>query len=257
VLKINNASQSKKQSRICEGVLGVARSNSVSLRYFALYQDRLDYYNDIDIADIDQSQQDGRVYLSDIVSHKISDTEFKLQLSNGTLLLQPSNPADGEKWRNGWAQVLGGVGSSASLTPGMSNDALNSPQSTTMHAAQRAAAEMRGRGNSDTVVPQPAASNPSTVICEGTLGVNKQGVTESRYFVLTMEHLDYFLTEDAKRSGQPQRGRVVLDDVEDLNYGSYEFTLVLTQGSMQLIANGKADFEKWKDAWSQIFDLTS
>jgi len=96
------------EKKLCQGFLGVVRKGKVDQRYFVLYKDRLDYYNNVEDS-FSNIEPRGRLALNDIEELEVLDNAFKIDLAGNpsrSLELQTQDPADLDKWIQALEPIL-------------------------------------------------------------------------------------------------------------------------------------------------------
>jgi len=95
-------------------------------------------------------------------------------------------------------------------------------------------------------------------VMQGQLGWVRKGAVEIRYFVLRPDSLDYYSNkEEADKDGQVS-GRLLLDDIEELDVTETGFKLGV-QGDrfMELQVMEEGQLQKWLDALTPFFENDS
>jgi len=185
--------------------------------FFIVFDDRLEHYQSVD--DATRGVQPTNIMHSDVTNFFLDERTFAFSISvaKGALTLRTSGLDDFLKWKETLEKVYG------------VNKALG---------------------------VSPVANVDKDVMCQGLLGIVKNGSSQSRYCIMHQDYFEYYNSAEKYESGSEARGKILYDEVEDLDSLEDEgFTITTTRGKIQLKTAGLDDFKKWKAAWDQVFTV--
>lgn len=206
-----------------EGLLLVARKGAEAHRYFVLFDDCLEYFEDLASKQKGQEPR-GRVMLPDVVRFEAVKNDLSFSISavdeKRPLVLK----ADGEqlfnRWLTKWASLL----------------------------------EQPLRDNYVVMDSAPDDAEVLTVelVLDGPIGVVKKGSAEPRHAVLWKDRFEYFNSQaDFKNDGAP-RCRIPLDQFQGFEHTDDGFVITLEDRTINLASVPGADLSQWSKAWASI-----
>jgi hypothetical protein len=209
--------------KLFEGHLGVKRRKGLELRFFVLYDDRLDYYKSE--KDFKTGPLRGRISLDEVGSVTTireadgSDVGLSFQLQDQTFDLITVSVEDLPIWVGHLERVLG--------------------KERFVDDGEEAAFEI------------PAETEPA-VIHEGVLKHSRKGKVSERFVVLLEDCIEYFETAKDRNTGDEPRGRVVFEDVSRFEASGSDFLFFVTgeKKPLELHAKDEQDKKPWLQAFT-------
>jgi len=99
---------------------------------------------------------------------------------------------------------------------------------------------------------------PAGVLCAGTLQVVRQNQSQSRYFVLSYQKLDYFQLKEDFVAGKDPSGQVQINHIKGVERRDETFVVAIAdRAPLELRPDGPAELEKWRSAWEKVDKLSS
>jgi len=94
----------------------------------------------------------------------------------------------------------------------------------------------------------------ASVIQQGALGLVREGNVDTKWFVLRQDSLDYYASREDSVQGGERGGRLLLDDIEELDVLDNGIRLGLSgERNLELRATSEQDLKSWVDALSPFF----
>eukprot|EP00929_Paragymnodinium_shiwhaense_P013012 TRINITY_DN120877_c0_g1_i1.p1 TRINITY_DN120877_c0_g1~~TRINITY_DN120877_c0_g1_i1.p1 ORF type:complete len:1304 (+),score=355.19 TRINITY_DN120877_c0_g1_i1:59-3913(+) len=218
-----------------QGYLGVKRKRGLEPRYFALYEDRLDYYKSE--KDVDNGEVRGRVTLDEIVQiTPIQDGDgedggISIQLEDQQLDLIAVESKDMRPWVDKLQDLIG--------------EDKFSPHDD-FYAIEEAAFPDKDE----------EGEQKSKILQEGVMGHDKKGKITDRYFILYGDCLEYYEDVDCANKQDP-RGRVMVEDISKFDCvkgKGFSIYIVGEKKPLELRAKSADDYSQWYEVWRTLLE---
>eukprot|EP00929_Paragymnodinium_shiwhaense_P000984 TRINITY_DN101198_c0_g1_i1.p1 TRINITY_DN101198_c0_g1~~TRINITY_DN101198_c0_g1_i1.p1 ORF type:complete len:1402 (+),score=358.06 TRINITY_DN101198_c0_g1_i1:116-4321(+) len=221
---------------IHKGVLSMDRKGKLTDRFFVLWDDCVEYYEDEALFS-KGSEPRGRIMLADIIGFQAA---AGLTLAIG---LEGRGPlefrAKAEKEYQTWVDMF-------------------RQRLATQLGAKFVAAGAKAAGRQQAppdVTPPPSPRQPTAgeePIKAGIMSVIKKSKGEQRYMVLWEDRFEYYNSKDDLLSGSDPRCRVPLDQLLGQEWTDSSFSLQLEDRKIQIQGVKPDDIAEWRRAWAQV-----
>jgi len=211
---------------LCKGELGVVQKDREDKRYFVLYDETFEYWTEQ--ADYERGiQARGCVNNTSVVDLENTSGGFIVNLeNNGRLELRCKTSAELNLWRDQWREIL--------------RSRPNSQQGYNNSSAPLASSQQKPAG-----VPG--------LIFMANLSIDSNGGLKKRHFALFDNRIDYYAQASDMNSGRYPRGRILLRDIETVDFKGNGMELCFSDPDlprMALVAEN-TDLTSWNSAWTQ------
>lgn len=237
---------------LCQGELGVCLQGREENRYFVLFRDAFEYWScKADFENGDRPR--GRVSNSSIVSlEPSSETDFTLffeSASGSGLELRCKTEQEQSLWLEHFSALLG---SRANRTQ---KSAASSPNVATPQQAALPPSASVPNFNVGSGF-QPDVRVPG-VIFTGSLTIASPGKTKKRHFALFESRFDYFETASAMNVERYPRGRILLRDIQALDFQDNGFRLSFKDPELETMVflGDRMELPMWEQAWRKVWGV--